>query len=151
MLTRIACSFAGAMCATAFGLLPASGLAQTAAPTADPSPGPARNHRWTAPDFSDIDIANSPERLIAIPVAARRARAVFDGTSTIKLNGKEERLAPGGRIVGADNMIKMTGSLIGRARVKFIREATTGLLMQVWILTPKEIETPDPKPFGSSD
>ena len=70
MLTRIACSFAGAMCATAFGLLPAPGLAQTAAPTADPLHNPARNHGWSAPDFSDIDIANSPERLIAIPVAA---------------------------------------------------------------------------------
>jgi hypothetical protein len=151
MLTRIACSFAGAMCATAFGLMPALGLAQTAAPTVDPSPGPARNHRWAAPDFSDIDIANSPERLIAIPATARRGRAVFDGTQVIKLNGREEMLAPGGRIIGADNMVKLSGSLLGRARVKFIRETTTGLLMQVWILTPKEIETPDPKPFGSTD
>ena len=151
MLTRIACSFAGAIFATAFGLLPAMGLAQTAAPTADPSPGPARNHRWSAPDFSDLDIANSPERLIAIPAAAKRGHAIFDGTQTIKLNGKEELLAPGGRIIGADNMVKLTGSLIGRARVKYLRETTTGLLMQVWILTPKEIETPDPKPVGSSD
>lgn len=157
MLTRIACSFKGTIRATACGLglllgAPPLALAQTAdsTTTVTPSPGPARHHRWTAPDYTDADLATVPDRLVPIPAAAKRGRAEFNGTPIIKLNGRQEQLAPGARVFGTDNMLKVSGALTGRARVKYLREQTTGLLMEVWILTPKEIETPDPAPISTS-
>jgi len=157
MLTRIACSSMGTICATACAVGLAVGTAQALAQTADssatpvtPSPGPARHHQWTPPDYTDADLATQ-DRLVPIPAAAKRGRAEFNGTPIIKLNGKTEQLAPGARVFGADNMLKVSGALNGRAHVKYLREQSTGLLMQLWILTPKEIETPDPKPISSSN
>jgi hypothetical protein len=158
MLTKIACSLLGTICATVCGLgvslyaVPA--LAQTTTngtTNVTTSPGPNGTRQWwSRPDYSDAELATIPDRLVPIPAAARRARAEFNGTNFVKVNGKIEQMAPGVRIFGADNMLKVSGALNGFTRIKYLREQTTGLLLQVWILTPKEIETRDPEPVDAS-
>jgi hypothetical protein len=88
----------------------------------------------------------APPRLVPIPINAKRAEMVFNGTSIVLVDGKRAHLAPGARIFGADNMLKMVGGLNGKAIGKYQVEQNTGLLMNVWILTDREILTPDPKP-----
>ena len=90
----------------------------------------------------------APPRLVPIPLNAKRAEMTFNGTQYVLVGDKKEKaqLAPGARIFGDDNMIKMYGSLNGKAITKYQIEQTTGMLMNVWILTDREILTPDPKP-----
>jgi len=88
----------------------------------------------------------APDRLIPIPFKAVRGDMEFNGTQIVLLDGKQRQLAPGVRIYGADNMLKLVSSLVGTAKTKYMFEESTGLLQNIWILTPKEIATPDPKP-----
>ena len=96
-----------------------------------------------------VQAQQGPQRLVPIPPKAKRAEMTFDGSMTVVVNGKvQARLAPGVRIFGRDNMLKLYGNLSGTATVKFIQEENTGLLMTIWVLTNDEIATPDPKPAG---
>jgi hypothetical protein len=56
----------------------------------------------------------------------------------VVLNGEPARLAPGSRIRGQQNMLELSGSLVG---VKLLVHYTVdihGLVKDVWILTPDE-------------
>lgn len=108
-------------------------------------------------------MATMPNRLMPIPPNALRAEMTFDTTNAVKvrvrgrdrhMDPKKDRkdyektmtLAPGARIFSQDSMLTMSGALNGRYRTKFLVEPATGLLIEVWILSKKEIHTPDPKP-----
>ena len=88
--------------------------------------------------------ADAQQRMIPIPVKAKRADITFNGTPEILVDGKLARMAPGARITDRNNMLVLPGSLNGMAKTKFTVEETTGLVMLVWILTEQEIATPDP-------
>lgn len=88
----------------------------------------------------------APPRLVPIPLNAKRAVMTFNGSQFVLVDDKKAQMAPGVRIFGADNMLKTYGSLVGKATAKYQVEQTTGMLMNVWILTDREILTPDPKP-----
>jgi len=86
-------------------------------------------------------------RLVPIPAKAKRAQMTFDGSMTVVVDGKvQARLAPGVRIFGRDNLLLLYGNLSGTATVKYLQEESSGLLMNIWVLTNDEIATPDPKP-----
>lgn len=105
-----------------------------------PQPAAAQSSTGNAPVIA-------PQRLVPIPLRARRADITFNGTEDVLIDGKRKaRLAPGVRIFDRQNMLMMYGSLNGTATVKFMRERTTGLLMNIWVLTPDEIKATDPKP-----
>jgi hypothetical protein len=54
------------------------------------------------------------------------------------LNGKAERLSPGSRIHSDNNMLVLSGALVGqKLLVNFVREPH-GLVHEVWILTEDE-------------
>ena len=56
------------------------------------------------------------------------------------LNGQPTRLAPGARIRGQDNLLRVPTSLAGQAVVvHYTREPSSGLLMDVWILNRAEL------------
>ena len=56
----------------------------------------------------------------------------------VQLNDAVARLSPGARIRGMDNMLQMSGSLIGqKLRVHYTLDAS-GNLRDVWVLTPDE-------------
>jgi hypothetical protein len=56
----------------------------------------------------------------------------------VVLNGRPARLAPGSRIRTQQNMIQMSGELIGLKLLVHYTVDTEGLVKDVWILTPEE-------------
>jgi hypothetical protein len=72
------------------------------------------------------------------PAQALRGTLVVTHPPEILIDGKPERLSPGARIRGANNMLVMSGALVGKtAVVNFVREPL-GLVHEVWILTEAE-------------
>ncbi|HYN62827.1 MAG TPA: hypothetical protein VET87_25305 [Rubrivivax sp.] len=85
---------------------------------------------------------------LALPTAAQvqrnftskalRGEVVFGTPPELKLNGKPARLAPGARIRDQNNLLLMSGALVGgKAMVNYTTELE-GMLLEVWILSPAE-------------
>jgi hypothetical protein len=73
------------------------------------------------------------------PDFAVRGKIAFKSPPQIELDGKADRLSPGARIRDEQGMLAMTGVLEGKEFVvNFRREAATGLVHEVWILTAEE-------------
>jgi hypothetical protein len=73
------------------------------------------------------------------PKNAWRGTLVVTAAPGILLDGKPGRLAPGARIHSAQNLLLLSGSLQGQELlVNYSLEATSGLVLEVWILTPQE-------------
>ena len=74
------------------------------------------------------------------PATALRGEVEFVQPPDLRLNGQPARLAPGARIRGENNMLQTPGSLAGQKRtVHYTVEATTGLLMDMWLLRADEL------------
>jgi hypothetical protein len=74
------------------------------------------------------------------PANARRGTMDVLQGAEIVMDGKAERLSPGGRIRGPNNMLVMTSAIAGqRYTVNFTRDAY-GNVHQVWILTELEAQ-----------
>jgi hypothetical protein len=72
------------------------------------------------------------------PKAVLRGELVVLTPPEITLDGKPERLSPGARIRGADNLLVMSGALVNqKLAVNYVREPA-GQVHQVWILTEDE-------------
>jgi hypothetical protein len=73
------------------------------------------------------------------PDSAIRGNITFKSPPQIELDGKADRLSPGVRIRDEQGMLAMTGALEGKSfTVNFRREASTGLVHEVWILSAEE-------------
>ena len=73
------------------------------------------------------------------PDSAVRGKIAFKSPPQIELDGKADRLSPGARIRDEQGLLAMTGSLEGKSfTVNFRREAATGLVHEVWILSAEE-------------
>jgi hypothetical protein len=73
------------------------------------------------------------------PDTAPRGKIAFKSPPEIELDGKADRLSPGARIRDERGMLAMTGVLVGKEYVvNFRREASTGMVHEVWILTAEE-------------
>ena len=73
------------------------------------------------------------------PDSAVRGNIAFKSPPQIELDGKADRLSPGARIRDEQGMLAMTGALEGKEFVvNFRREAATGLVHEVWLLTAEE-------------
>jgi hypothetical protein len=73
-------------------------------------------------------------------IPANTDQAVMEITTppNLLLNGKDDRLSPGARIRGTNNMLVMSGMLVSQQLpVRYQREPN-GLIHEVWILTPEE-------------
>ena len=78
------------------------------------------------------------------PPAAQRGAMQITNPPDLILNGQAERLSPGARIRGANNMLVMSGALSGlNLLVNFVREPS-GLIHEVWILNEAEAQMPLP-------
>jgi hypothetical protein len=73
------------------------------------------------------------------PAKALRGEMVITAPPELLLNGKPERLAPGSRIRGEDNLLQMSGALAGRKLIVHYTRETGGLLFDVWVLNPAEL------------
>jgi hypothetical protein len=73
------------------------------------------------------------------PETAVRGKMAFKSPPQIELDGKADKLSPGARIRDERGMLAMSGTLQGKEFVvNFKREASTGMVHEVWILTPEE-------------
>lgn len=78
------------------------------------------------------------------PKAALRGMLEVTAPPQVLINGQPARLSPGARIKGTNNLIVMSGTLVGRQLlVNYVRDAQ-GLLHDVWILTPAEAQEKRP-------
>jgi hypothetical protein len=72
------------------------------------------------------------------PVAARRATLEVTTPPNVLLNGLPERLSPGARIKGPNNLLVLSGNLVGqRVLVNYLRDPQ-GQVHEVWILNETE-------------
>jgi len=73
------------------------------------------------------------------PEKALRGQFEIVQVPEVRINGETARLSPGARIRNAQNMIVPPNMLLGQLLlVNYVREATTGMVHEVWILTPEE-------------
>jgi hypothetical protein len=72
------------------------------------------------------------------PDVAQRADFTVKLFPELVVNGKAERLAPGGRIFNEQNLIVTPASMTGQKLVVNYTKDSYGLVKDVWILTPEE-------------
>ena len=73
------------------------------------------------------------------PPAALRGEMVFGQPPELVLNAETWRLAPGARIRGENNMIVLSGSLVGKRVMVHYTSEVPGQIKDVWILRPEEL------------
>jgi hypothetical protein len=69
---------------------------------------------------------------------ALRGEISFQQPPQVLINGSPARLAPGARIRGEDNLLKMSATLVGQRFVAFYTLDSNGQLQDVWVLTAQE-------------
>ena len=72
------------------------------------------------------------------PATALRGDLRFEQPPQVVLNGQAARLAPGARIRGADNLLRLSGGLVGQSHTVHYTVDPYGLLMDVWLLSDAE-------------
>jgi hypothetical protein len=72
------------------------------------------------------------------PPTAERGVMQVVSPPVVQMNGKPDRLSPGARIRGLNNLLLMSGAIIGQSLlVNFVR-SPTGEIHDVWVLTETE-------------
>ena len=90
----------------------------------------------------------STAQVVTRPFPPNAVRGVLTVTQPpeVLMDGRADRLSPGARIRGTNNMLVMSGALMGQGlRVNYTREPN-GYIHDVWILT--DIEARQPAPSG---
>lgn len=72
------------------------------------------------------------------PATALRGEISFGEPPEVWMNRQPAQLAPGVRIRGTDNMVLMSGALIGQRLVVNYTLDTLGLIKDVWVLREEE-------------
>jgi hypothetical protein len=93
---------------------------------------------WTATLLGISAPVSAQINVRPFPPNAERAAMVVTYPPIILLNGQPDRLSPGARIRGQNNLLQMSGSLVGQnLLVNFVRNPS-GEVHEVWILTEAE-------------
>lgn len=74
----------------------------------------------------------------SFPATALRGELRVTQPPEVLINGRPARLAPGARIRGADQLLVMSGAVVGAKLLVHYTLDSTGLLLDVWVLTPTE-------------
>ncbi|MDD5472395.1 MAG: hypothetical protein PHP05_10830 [Sideroxydans sp.] len=84
--------------------------------------------------------SQAQEQVRTFPIASRRAVLEVTQPPNILLNGTPERLSPGARIKSSNNLLVLSGTLVGQSvLVNFLRNSQ-GLIHEVWILNDAEAQ-----------
>ena len=78
------------------------------------------------------------QALRPFPATALRGTLLITQPPEGLLNGQPARLSPGARIRGADNLLQMSGALVGQTLLVHYTLEPSGGVHDVWILTPEE-------------
>ncbi len=82
--------------------------------------------------------ANAQESVRPFPTTALRGTLQVTNPPEVLLDGRPTRLSPGARIRGVNNLLVMSGSLVGQALVvNYVRDPQ-GQLHDVWLLNATE-------------
>jgi hypothetical protein len=82
--------------------------------------------------FPHTTLAQSAVR--PFPAEAKRGVMQVQSGQSILMNGAQERLSPGAQIRGVNNMLVMSGQMVGqKVLVNYTRDAQ-GSVHQVWVL-----------------
>ena len=73
------------------------------------------------------------------PASALRGEISITQPPDLSLNGQPARLAPGARIRGQNNLLLLSGALVGQRLVVHYTRDPSGNLLDVWVLTPAEL------------
>ncbi len=80
------------------------------------------------------------QRIPPMAANAKRGELVVTMPPEILLNGQPARLSPGARIRGPNNLLVLSGTVVGQAlQVRYLLD-TSGLVHQVWILNDAELK-----------
>ena len=80
------------------------------------------------------------QRVPPIPAAAQAGTLQVLQPPEVLLNGQPARLAPGARIRGQDNLLVLSASLTGQPLLVRYTHDNLGLVHQVWVLSPAEVQ-----------
>lgn len=82
-----------------------------------------------------------PGNVRNFPDQALRGTLVVTGLYDAQLNGKAIRMAPGVRLFSPQNALLPPHTAIGKPlTVNYVNEASTGMLLTAWVLSPSEAE-----------
>lgn len=85
-------------------------------------------------------------RPVPISPLSLRGEATFGTPPELQLNDQVTRLSPAARIRGTSNTLVMSATLAGQTWiVNYTLDALTGLVQDVWLLTPEEAARRWPK------
>jgi hypothetical protein len=80
----------------------------------------------------------------SFPKSALRGGIVFGTPPAILLNGVNTQVAPSFRVHGLDNLLVMSGQLVGREAIVDYTTDLQGVVNEAWILSPAEAARPWP-------
>ena len=80
-----------------------------------------------------------PQVARGFPQNALRGELLLQSPNDVLVNGVPARLAPGLRIRGQDNLMIVSGAILGQKFVGHYTVDSYGLLNQIWVLRPDEI------------
>lgn len=72
------------------------------------------------------------------PADAQRGTLMVTKPPEVLINGKAARLSPGARIKGVNNMLVLSGSIVGSSVLVNYRQDAQGLIHEAWILSAEE-------------
>jgi hypothetical protein len=85
-----------------------------------------------------LPLAAQTPRPRPFPADALRGVLLITQPPEATLNGQPTRLSPGARIRGDNNLLQLSGGLVGQPLLVHYTLDSTGLVQQVWILRPDE-------------
>ena len=85
-----------------------------------------------------LPLAAQAQAARPFPANALRGELQVTQPPEVLLNGQATRLAPGARIRGANNLMQLSGTLVGLRLTVHYTVDPSGLVLDVWILTPEE-------------
>ncbi len=101
-----------------------------------------RPQRWLAAlAVSIFTLGASAQAMVReFPKNALRGTLVITAAPDITLDGRVDRLSPGARIRDPQNMLIMSGVLVGQELVVNYTRESAGMVHEVWILSPQEAQ-----------
>ncbi len=88
--------------------------------------------------FLPLPAANAQGIIREAPKDVVRGRLTVTQPPVVTLDGKPDRLSPGSRIRDLNNMLLLSGSVVGQDLPVVYRRDAAGLIHEVWVLTPDE-------------
>jgi hypothetical protein len=103
-------------------------------------------NRWIAPLLAAAAAAATllaQAQSFALPPsfdAVRPGRLVVTAPPAITLDGKPDKLSPGARIRTPDNMLLLSGTVVGKSLPVVYQREAAGMVHDAWVLTEAEYE-----------